>query len=31
LSYVVWKLVRRMPRPMLLVLIIFVLTSLARA
>lgn len=31
MSYVVWKLVRRMPRPMLLVVMIFLLTSLARA
>jgi hypothetical protein len=31
MSYMVWKLMRRLPRPALLVVIIFVLTSLAKA
>ncbi len=31
MSYMVWKLARHMPRPMLLVVLIFLLSSLARA
>ena len=31
MSYMVWKLMRRLPRPALLVLLIFLLTSLAKA
>jgi len=31
MSIMVWKLMRRLPRPALLVVLIFVLTSLARA
>lgn len=31
MSFMVWKLMRRLPRPALLVVLIFVLTSLAKA
>ena len=31
MSIMVWKLMRRMPRPVLLVVIFFLLSSLARA
>ncbi len=31
MSFMVWKLVRHMPRPLLLVVLIFLLSSLARA